>query len=149
MELSAGCFHHSTEPRAANTQVEVVVQMDKAGVDDVFVQAISVDTDLGSSIPPLRTLAFEALTDSDGCLYAASCVLVVQGQKAPVAKAVWFRRDPTPDPDAMAWETPGNVAPANTTKDWSEISVEVYDPCQEEPPTLFMHEDEAVLLEHL
>lgn len=138
LELAAGCFQLIPENDASTTaQIEVIVDMEKATEKNSFVKAIPLDTDIGSSIPPLRTLTFETLVDADGNLQAAACILVVQGMTNPHAKAVWLRHEQSPIDDSIGGD------------DWDAIKVEVYDPSQEEPPKLFRHEDDAILVEHI
>mmetsp|Transcript_121587 Transcript_121587/g.189883 ORF Transcript_121587/g.189883 Transcript_121587/m.189883 type:complete len:1100 (-) Transcript_121587:165-3464(-) len=138
LELPIGCFQLSPDNDHGTTaQIEAIVDLEKATIDNPFVRAIPLDTEIGSSIPPLRTLAFEVLSDSDGNLNAAACVLMVQGVKSPHAKAVWFRQERSHVEDSASGD------------DWASIKVEEYNPLQEEAPKLFIHEDDATLVEHI
>merc|ERR1740133_678312 len=59
LELPVGAFKVAAEPRSSTAQIEVEIEMDKLMVDGAGVRAISLDTDLGSSVPPVRTVALE------------------------------------------------------------------------------------------
>jgi DNA polymerase delta subunit 1 len=139
LELPAGLFKVSVESRATSAQVEVEVELDKVMQDGAAVQAISLDTELGSSIPPVRIAAFETLVDSDGSLSAAACVLTVQGQKGVHAKMVWLRGEPNAVADSVM----------DAAEEWSAVKIEMYDPSKEEPAKLFMSVDEDALVHHI
>lgn len=136
LELPAGNYRRSAESRATTAQVEVEMDLSTVADGSANVQAIALDTELGSSIPPVRTLSLAALVDADGSLWAASCVLAVQGFKKPHAKAVWLRREP-------------GFSTAGPSEEWGDVIVEDYDPSKEDPPKIFVSDDETAIIEHI
>lgn len=125
VELPAGSYHTTPKPQST-AQIEVCAPCEG-------LRAVSADDEVGSSVPPVRTLALEVLVDADGQLCAAACALAVQGEKCLHARGVWVRREPL----------------KVTTDEWEEVKVDVYDPDQAEPPKVFICDDDAVLLDHL
>lgn len=134
VELLPGKFKVSPEPRATTAQLEVDVHMQLGGEE--VLRAVPLDTELGSSVPPVRTLALEVLVDAESQLSAAACTLFVQGQKQPHARAIWLQRGPYsfsgPNPD-----------------EWGAVTVEVYNPDEAEPAKIFMTDNTQALIDHL
>lgn len=133
VEVLAGAFKLSPEPRSTTAQLEVDVQMELGGKETL--RAIPLQTELGSSIPPLRTLALEVLVNADSELSAAACTLSVQGEKQPLARAIWLCRAP--------------CVTCTANEEWGAITVEVYNPDESEPPKVFISENEQALLDHI
>eukprot|EP00929_Paragymnodinium_shiwhaense_P006797 TRINITY_DN110757_c0_g1_i1.p1 TRINITY_DN110757_c0_g1~~TRINITY_DN110757_c0_g1_i1.p1 ORF type:complete len:1097 (+),score=285.80 TRINITY_DN110757_c0_g1_i1:70-3360(+) len=103
MELPAKSYRLKTDARSSNTQLEVDVDLSTLPPDDQArgTWSVSLDTELGSSVPPVRTLAIEVLKNAGGIPCAAACVLSVHGESAARARAVWMlREDATPGADA-------------------------------------------------
>jgi len=131
VELAAGSFRAGARPRATTAQLEVDVLADAAA----GLHAVPLDTDVGSSVPPVRTLALECFVDSESQFCAAACVLSVQGEACPRARAVWIHGTGTP--------------PGDRAGEFGEIIVEEYDPSKVEPASIFVSGDEEALLQHL
>mmetsp|Transcript_129778 Transcript_129778/g.236124 ORF Transcript_129778/g.236124 Transcript_129778/m.236124 type:complete len:1114 (+) Transcript_129778:72-3413(+) len=138
VEVLPGSFKLSPAPRLTAAQLEVDVQVQLGG--DEALRAVPLQTELGSSIPPLRTLALEVLVNSDSEVSAAACTLSVQGEKQPRARAIWLLRAPG---------TPTAQAGSSASEEWSAVTVEVYNPDEPEPPKVFVSENEQALLDHI
>jgi len=130
LELLPGTYDmkpvNDKQDRSSMAQVEVEVDLSP---DRQTVKAISVDTDLGSSMPPVRIASLEVLVDADSRLTAAACVLAVHGEKRKSAQAIWVRRE--------------------LQNQGSDIVMTDYDPDADETPKVFLSESEDVLVEHI
>jgi len=127
LELPAGSYKEATEDRVSSSQYEVIA-------DGSAVTAIPVDSELGSSVPPVRTLSLQVLVDAEGRLGAVAAALSVQGSPRLHARGVWVL-------------LPGAAAPVPSA-DWDEVTFEDYDPTAPEPAKVFVSNDEATLLDH-
>lgn len=141
VELAPGAFEVLTKDTNSTAQLEVSVDLANAAVSGGGLRAVALESELGSSIPPLRTAALEVLTDAEGYLTAAACVVAVQGQDRPQARGIWLRRAPSGGSEA--------AAAAGTGGEWSAVTMEVYDPSAVEAPKVFACEDEELLAQHL
>ncbi|CAE7508903.1 POLD1 [Symbiodinium sp. CCMP2456] len=119
IEFEAGAFLVVSETsRSTTAQIELDIHL---GHGTKF-RALPMDTDAGSFVPPLRTAALELSVDVELQLVtAAACVLTVEGQAQPIARAVWLRA----------------LATQQVTEEAADSAV------------LFLSEDEEVLLQHL
>ncbi|CAE8653277.1 unnamed protein product, partial [Polarella glacialis] len=70
-------------------------------------------------------------------LNAAACVLMVQGERLPRARAVWLRRETA------------TAEHRDPSTEWDQVTVEVFDPNQAEAAQVFVAWDEEVLVQHL
>eukprot|EP00930_Biecheleria_cincta_P027660 TRINITY_DN19393_c0_g1_i1.p1 TRINITY_DN19393_c0_g1~~TRINITY_DN19393_c0_g1_i1.p1 ORF type:complete len:1085 (-),score=193.71 TRINITY_DN19393_c0_g1_i1:111-3365(-) len=130
LELQPGAFKKQTDPQSTTAQLELVVDLEAAGARGL--SAMPVDSKEGSAVPPVRILALEAIAGADSQLNAVACFLMVHGDLVPRARAIWLQREAPP-----------------IGAEWGEVQVEEYRVDAEEPPKVFMSDEEDVLVEHL
>lgn len=119
--------------RASTAQLEVVAEAAAA-------QAVHLDDEGGSLVPPVRIVSLQVHADAEGKFSAAALALAVEGERCPIARAVWLLR--------LEHELLGDTS-SKAAGEWDEVMVEEYDPSKAEAPKAFVSNHEQSMLEHL